>query len=305
MSCQSNKEKKQAKEEKKPIEYRLPVPPPTINSSIGRSDYILQNIWKNIPLEDTLVLSQKDLFEQYLVNYISVAFIANNESYRSSISELYERADSTVLNFVKEKFSHYLDDPNSPLKYQMMDIPGADPQKQSTLYYIFAMEAIKSNKTSYADRVIFQDRIELYNKNKPGQKAENFKFINSRGKKGSLWELPKRDLTLLMFYNPGCHSCEQIEAQINNNKLISSLVKDKKLQILMVYPDKNIKLWEKYLENMPSLAIVTRNYDNAINDQSLYDIRAIPTLYLLDQEKNVLLRDAPLELIYKEINERL
>ncbi|NLD23849.1 MAG: DUF5106 domain-containing protein, partial [Bacteroidales bacterium] len=70
----------------------------------------------------------------------------------------------------------------------------------------------------------------------------------------------------------------------------------KMLTVLNLYPDSNIEEWRKALPNMPQ-----KNWVNAYDEgtimtsKRLYDIKAIPTLYLLDKNKKIILKDTSLE----------
>jgi hypothetical protein len=69
-------------------------------------------------------------------------------------------------------------------------------------------------------------------------------------------------------------------------------MKDGTLQILAVYPDKDLTEWKKYAGEMPAQWINSYDHKTVIKDEDLYDLKAIPSLYLLDKTKRVLLKDA-------------
>lgn len=51
--------------------------------------------------------------------------------------------------------------------------------------------------------------------------------------------------------------------------------------------------------------VCTYDDGQVITKERLYDLRAIPTFYLLDREKRVLLKDAPFRVIETYLGERL
>ena len=59
-------------------------------------------------------------------------------------------------------------------------------------------------------------------------------------------------------------------------------------------------IWKKYLNGMPDNWIIGDDR-RTIVETSLYDLKAMPTLYLLDNEKRVVLKDAPYDIIRKRI----
>ena len=65
--------------------------------------------------------------------------------------------------------------------------------------------------------------------------------------------------------------------------------------------------WREYLPNYPKDWINGYDYTFSLRDSRKYDIRAIPSLYLLDAGKRVIMKDAPtsdvlsyLETIYNQ-----
>ena len=51
--------------------------------------------------------------------------------------------------------------------------------------------------------------------------------------------------------------------------------------------------WRDYSHNYPSCWINGYDYTFSLRESGAYDIRAIPSLYLLDSDKRVLMKDAP------------
>lgn len=60
---------------------------------------------------------------------------------------------------------------------------------------------------------------------------------------------------------------------------------------MAVYIDDEVEAWQKAQYPSAWLSV----YAPEIDQQDLYDIKALPTLYLLDTQKRVLLKDARLE----------
>ena len=69
------------------------------------------------------------------------------------------------------------------------------------------------------------------------------------------------------------------------------------LTILTVYPGENIGKWVDYLLQLPAEWIHAYDQGMVITKKNLYDIKAYPTLYLLDKNKKVILKDSPPEVV--------
>ena len=83
--------------------------------------------------------------------------------------------------------------------------------------------------------------------------------------------------------------------------MLSELIKKKKLTILSLYPDEELDEWRKHLSEFPTEWINGYDKSFTIKTKNLYDLKAIPTLYLLDANKKVLLKDATAQAIYNNL----
>ena len=153
----------------------------------------------------------------------------------------------------------------------------------------------------YWDNVNFADtnyihHPEIAQKNRIGTKAINFTYTLASGAQGSLYQL-NADYLLLFINNPGCHACTETIEGLKQAPIISQLIKEKKLIVLSIYPDEELDDWRKHLNEFPKEWINGYDKKFTIKEKQLYDLKAIPTLYLLNKEKTVLLKDATAQAI--------
>ena len=64
-----------------------------------------------------------------------------------------------------------------------------------------------------------------------------------------------------------------------------------RLQVISLYPDADLEAWRRNLDHMPRRWIVSYDDGCMITENRSYDLRAIPSLYLLDAKKRVLIKD--------------
>lgn len=102
----------------------------------------------------------------------------------------------------------------------------------------------------------------------------------------------KAKYTLLFINNPGCHACEEGIEALKQAPAINKEFAAGSLKILAVYPDEDKEEWERHLPDFPKEWINGYDKKLVIKEKNLYDLKAIPTLYLLDKDKKVLLKDA-------------
>ena len=106
----------------------------------------------------------------------------------------------------------------------------------------------------------------------------------------------KNDRLLLLFYDPECESCHEVLMQMAADRALAEAVKAGKLSVLAVYTEGNDGTWRKALPDMPEGWTVGTDRE-AVKQGALYDLKAMPSLYLLDGQKRVVLKDAAYEKI--------
>lgn len=99
---------------------------------------------------------------------------------------------------------------------------------------------------------------------------------------------------LLFFYEPGCPHCKQAITKLSHSSGFRRLLDKQLVKILAVYPFGDRALWEAYLPEIPETWMNAIVPDASIIKQNTYDIKATPTIYLLDEHKEVLLKDSDL-----------
>ena len=65
--------------------------------------------------------------------------------------------------------------------------------------------------------------------------------------------------------------------------------------VVNVYIDEDLDAWRAYEPNYPRNWFCGYDPDGLVRADRIYNVRAIPSLYLLDGEKKILMKDAPVE----------
>ena len=173
----------------------------------------------------------------------------------------------------------YLYDPNSPLR-------------DEDLYGPFARMLAESSLTPDGRRTGYRWIAEKCSLNSRGTRAADFSFTDLRGRRRTLYGIPAERL-LLIFGNPDCKGCREILGQIAADARLSQLVASGKLKIVDVYIDEDVAAWKAGSGRYPADWINGYDHTHTIRGDVIYNVRALPSLYLLDADKTVLLKDAP------------
>ncbi|MEP7376041.1 MAG: thioredoxin family protein [Chitinophagaceae bacterium] len=135
-----------------------------------------------------------------------------------------------------------------------------------------------------------EKRHQLMMQNNVGHPANDFVFVTPAGTKKVLYRVDAKYL-LVLFYNPECEACKEMKNMLIASPVINKKLSSGELRILAVYIDKDETVWRKHLPEMPAEWIHGRDADEYLYKNNIYDLRAIPTIYLLDENKKVLLKD--------------
>ncbi|MDR3193733.1 MAG: DUF5106 domain-containing protein [Tannerella sp.] len=265
--------------------FTMPAIPAAITAPGERANYLVTHYWDKFNFADTAYIHQPEVAEQALADYLSVMPYASVEETKRSVGQVLVRAEQEksgqMYGFFLEMFDKYLYDPNSPYRDDEFYIP-------------VATHVIADKRSGEAEKIRMKHTLEGLLKNRQGTVATDFAYLLADGKRGSLHAL-RADYTLLMFYNPDCHTCSEAVASLRHSSLVNRLHTTGTLAILLFYPDEDIEIWKAHLSEIPAGWINGYDPQAKVKEEEIYDLRAIPTLYLLDRDKKVLLKDANFE----------
>ena len=72
-----------------------------------------------------------------------------------------------------------------------------------------------------------------------------------------------------------------------------------RLAVLNIYIDEDMTEWYRYMPDYPDDWYNGYDPNYIIRSEILYNVRAIPSLYLLDRDKTVLMKDVPQEKLFQ------
>lgn len=278
-----------------PVAFPEVVPPGMMSDAQDRADWLAQNYWNKLtdpertyPSDSTIVSGVRNAdVEQRFANWLSVLEIVHHSTALKAVNNLCDKAlecekisaASSVLETMTELMEKYLYDANSP--YRNEDLYGS---------YVARLAKWDGFSSELRGKYAFQaERTSL---NKIGTVATDFRFSDKSGKIRSLHGI-KAPMTLLFFSNPGCDACMNIINVLKGEPRIAQLIESGRLAVLNIYIDEDIAAWRSYMPIYPDEWYNGFDPDLAIRTEDLYDVRAIPSLYLLDEDKTVIMKDAP------------
>lgn len=259
--------------------FRLPDIPVNIIKPELRAEYLSVHYWDNYDFTDATHVASPEKTEQILSDYIAILPYVSDQMIQISLLGLLSGAEKNekMLLFFTELLQKYLYDPNSPFRNEE--------------YYLHVLRFIEASPLLdevHKSRFAYQLKSVL--KNRKGTMANDFTYTFANGTEKQMHSI-KAEFLLLYFNNPGCHACKEVQAQLESSPVVSAAIKKRQLKILAIYPDENLVDWKAHMSQIPTAWDNGYDAGLSIRGSGIYDLRAIPSLYLLDKNKVVLLKD--------------
>ena len=287
----------------------LPFPdvqlPSMISGQQEALEYMAVNYWngmtdpsrRNYPSDSLLVSGvRRGDVEQKFADWTSIMEYAGNGIWSKAVGNLYDRAlacerkdtASQVFETFVDLFQKYYYNPNSPMRNE-------------DVYYHFVSRYASYEGLTDVEKAKYEREARLCALNRIGTRASDFRFADRRGNITNLYDI-KAELTLLFFSNPGCEACMNIINVLREDPVISSMVASGRLAVANIYIDEDIQAWRSYMPVYPEEWYNGFDPDMILRSNEIYAIRAIPSLYLLDSEKRVIMKDAPEERLFRYLS---
>lgn len=218
--------------------------------------------------------AEEEHFAHFLLGLERLSPAQQNEQIGELLAKAEQNNATAQFLTLAEK---YLYDPNSPYR-------------NDERYLLFLQYAATHQLADYITNARYQKHYVMVQKNRVGHKATDFPYTTQAGEKGLLYNL-QSPYILLFFHDPNCEECQFVKKQLENQH---AYFVQKGVQVVAVYIDDEVELWQKAQYPATWLSV----YAPEIDKQDLYDIKALPTLYLLDTQKRVVVKDGMVEQIY-------
>ena len=246
---------------------------------VAQREYYAEHFWDEYDFVDSTFVAQVDntLMMQTLLT--AVALSTTPETTPDYLTKLMQRTvvSKPVMQYFLTMGEELFYDPNSPYR--------------NDEYYIPMLRvALESGLLDEYERLPYESDLRIVSQNRVGYVANDFELTLASGQRISLYDI-EADYVLLFISNPGCPMCRDVKEAILASQLLSDMVEDESLKIVVLYPDADLDAWHAAKGDYPAAWINGYDAEQTIEAEELYDLKAIPSLYLLDAEKRVILKD--------------
>lgn len=296
--CRGNSGKKAAGN---PADNRFPMPdvPAMVSDQQQAMEYITAHYWDKFLTEDRPGVQDTSLVRGFTLETFTEHFcqyaiylravppqkgLAATRSFLDRVEKIQlDNPEGTLWKMVTDVYFKILQDPNSPYRNEEFCIPLIEKRATSSL-------------STEEEKARAEHDLPLFCLNRLGEKAADFAFTLRNGRVMNLYDI-ESEYTMIFFSNPGCNNCREVMEMLQGFPGIDQLIADKQLAVANVYPDEDLGEWIKYAPIYPTNWYNGYDHLLAVNGTPLYNIRAIPSIYMLDKDKKVLMKDAPSDLL--------
>ncbi len=271
--------------------------PAMITDGEERLEYMTRHLWDRYLDTSALYLSDSlhfngvtaDDLEQQMGLYTTLLWNIPIQSGKNSVAAFYEKAESFGLRYpesrvfpkLSELLNKYLYDPNSPVRNE-------------DLYGVYVVRLAESPLVGDDYKPKYRYDANLCARNPIGSVATDFPFTDTRGRERTLHSI-RADYVLLVFGNPDCSACRELTEEMGQIPEINEAITGGRLKVVDIFTDPQIDEWKAKKDSFPANWICGYDHLLSITNDRLYNVRGIPSLYLLDADKKILLKDAPQE----------
>ena len=284
-----------------PAPQARPFPQPDIPAMYEnmdeRTEYLVAHFWDKVTdttqcfAGDTTRVNgvlRKEL-EGKMSLFATLASQVPQENGIRAVDRLYDRVEAfghkypetDMYETVMELTEKYFYDPQSPIRNEDLF--------QRVAARMAVSDLVPEDRHAHYD---FIARMALLNQ--VGTRAADFRFIDSKGRLRTLYSVEAEHL-ILIFGNPDCTACRELVEAMDGSLPVTERITDGRLKVLDVYIDEEIDEWKAHLADYPKTWINGYDPTHTLRADLIYNVRAIPSVYLLDRDKTVLLKDVPQE----------
>lgn len=248
--------------------FQYPVPPDTMTNLLDRANFLVDNFWTPMDFKSGAAVDQNALNDAFNVYVTSMRF-AGEKNIDASLQRLMkniEKSPALSLQFAKAAEE---------------TLYGTRASVWNDGLFLKFVDNVLVNKKIKKERKLRYELLKRQIANTlQGTVPPPFDYETPAGKKAR-YE-PNGIITVLEFGDPDCSDCRMAKLKMDTDVSFSSLVEKGKVNVLFinVSPEEG---WQDKLKDYPPAWHVGAAEDI----DEIYDLRASPTLYVIDREGRV------------------
>lgn len=241
--------------------FPLPTVPSALVTPADRAEYVVSHFFDHVILPESASLG----LQQSIANFTTVAPLATDSARLTAARALLSRADNpTKLNTLRNTVEDYLLGTESPffspdLMIPFLEADAPDPRRDELL--------------------------RLVSLNRPSTPATDIPLTLTDGSQSALFDITgDAPTTLLIFFDPDCDTCHELIGALGKSKELSDAIASGRIAAVAVSAGVELASRPDFI---PESWTVAHDTDGAIEENDLYFIPAIPTIYILNGSNHI------------------
>ena len=268
-----------AQEQTAPAAEKVTFPMVTVPDEItdpqARAKYLGEHFWDNVDF----TTASEALVEQGLIDMASIFPLLNSETLISSMTALVKKAETSkagllMMLLLADKYLYGT----------------ASPLYNEAAYRGLLQSALISKALNKTDKEPYQKQLVILEMNNEGSAAVDFDMQLVDGSKAKLSDI-EAPVSILFFYAADNLDCKLQRFRLTQARLVNYLQRAGGIKIVAVCVEGDKAAWEKFRADSPKEWLHVFDASGKIKSENLYDLRTLPRLYLLDEQKTVLLKN--------------
>lgn len=259
-----------------PHELKLPDVPTSLVKPADRADYIISHFWDAWDTDDYTAVTDTAFMEQAFANFLSVfPYSSGEDAIKKAVESFTGKAsvNKESVEMAAYLVDKYLQEPESPMH-------------SKEYFLLFAPALLDMPFRDEADNVRLKYNIHLASLNRIGTKANDFIYMLPEGGTNSLYGTEHQGRLMLVFYDPECDRCTALEQELANSPDINGDINSGNLTVLAICVEGDEEMWHRRMQELPDNWL--HGFDDAgENAGEVYDLRTIPSVYMLSPENVV------------------
>ena len=254
--------------------FVLPAIPETLTTPEQRADYLTQHYWDSLDMADMKAV-ESDVTRAAFADFVSILPYCTSQ--RDAFATLWRRCYP-----YRDAYYYMLE----LAEFYLYDV--ASPQRNEEMYIEALEQIVESASIKDIDKIAAAKQLELLTKNRVGERATNFTFVDKQDAEHSLSEY-QTDYVLLLFASADCDECKRMKRDIDANTRLWIMLRRGTLTIIAITITENEADWQSV--TTPERWVDGWDKSQIIDSEQIYDLTTKPRLYLLDKEHNILLKN--------------
>ncbi len=264
--------------------FPYPEIPSELVTLQDRTGYLVDHFWERCDFNTAL--SSKARFQSAFADYVVFMRHAPREKTLASIDNLLKKLEKNPdgLLFIAELAENYMYSDTASLASDEAYLP-------------FVKAVADNKKISKANKLRYARQADILSTNQPGSPAPSLPYVTREGVSNNL-DNDTAKILVVYFNDPDCSDCRMARARLNANPTANELIKNGVLKVVAITPDDATDLWRKEAEAYPKTWTVAASSDA----YDLYDIRAIPSFYIIDDQHRIAAKNVTIDALVNFIN---